>query len=231
MTVQFGVFYQVYNNKNATRFVLENFRKYFPDNPVVLISDGGENFSDIALEYRCSFHMRENIFGNKTNNYDTHCYDSKRTIEWWNRQKLVSEICLQDYVMIVEDDVLFQEHFDIKEPFQLRGVRRSNKLTDPILREIAKCGYEGDSYGMCGGSMYNAKTLLDIYDDVIVDITENHDRLISEELHFRPLGAVDCNITYHFNKRGHKYEAAPWLGQVSEGNTHLPVVHQWKQHY
>ena len=133
--------------------------------------------------------------------------------------------------MIVEDDVLFQEHFDINAPFQLRGVRRSNKLTDPILREIAKCGYEGDSYGMCGGSMYNAKTLLDIYDDVIVDITENHDRLISEELHFRPLGAVDCNITYHFNKRGHKYEAAPWLGQISEGNTHLPVVHQWKKHY
>lgn len=231
MTVQFGVFYQVYNNKNATRFVLENFRKYFPDNPVVLISDGGENFSDIALEYRCSFHMRENIFGNKTNNYDTHCYDSKRTIEWWNRQKLVSEICLQDYVMIMEDDVLFQENFDIKAPFQLRGVRRSNILTDPILKEIAKCGYEGNSYGMCGGSMYNAKTLLDIYDDVIVDITENHDRLISEELHFRPLGAVDCNITYHFNKRGHKYEAAPWLGQVSEGNAHLPVVHQWKKHY
>lgn len=231
MTVQFGVFYQVYNNKNATRFVLENFRKYFPYNPVVLISDGGENFSDVALEYHCSFHMRENIFGNKENNYDTHCYDSKRTIEWWKRQKLVSEICLQDYVMIMEDDVLFQEHFDIEAPFQLRGVRRSNKLTDPILREISKCGYEGDSYGMCGGSMYNAKTLLDIYDDVIADITENHDRLISEELHFRPLGAVDCNITYHFNKRGHKYEAAPWLGQVSEGNTHLPVVHQWKKHY
>ena len=228
---EFGVFYQVYKNHRAVRFVLENFRKHFPDNPVILISDGGDDFTYMADEFNCKFFMRENIFGDDVNKYPKFPYNAYRTIEWWKRQKLVSEICLQDYVMIMEDDVLFQEPFDIKAPFQLRGVRRSNKLTDPILREIAKCGYEGDSYGMCGGSMYNAKTLLDIYDDVIVDIAENHDRLISEELHFRPLGAVDCNITYHFNKRGHKYEAAPWLGQVSEGNTHLPVVHQWKKHY
>ena len=36
---EFGVFYQVYKNHKAVRFVLENFRKHFPDNPVILISD------------------------------------------------------------------------------------------------------------------------------------------------------------------------------------------------
>ena len=228
---EFGVFYQVYKNKKAPEAVLKNFRKYFPDNPIVMISDGGEDFSDIAEKYDCSYFWKENIFGNEINGYDRHCYDATRTIEWWNRQKLVCDVCQKDYVMIVEDDVLFQGYFDIDQPFQLRGVKKSNKLTDPILREIAKCGYDGDYYGMCGGSMYNARTLIEIYDNVIEDIRQNHDRLLSEELHFRPLGAVDCSITYHFNKRGHKYEAAPWLGQVCEGNTHLPVVHQWKEHY
>ena len=85
---------------------------------------------------------------------------------------------------------------------------------------------------MCGGSMYNAKTLLSIYDDVVKDIEENMDRLQAEDpMQWRGLGSVDLNITYHFNKRGHKYEAAPWLGQISEGNTHLHLVHQWKKHY
>ena len=231
MNPQFGVFYQVYDNKKAARFVLENFREHFPENPVILISDGGEDFSDVASEYNCNFHMRENIFGNVENGYDRHCYDSKRTIEWWSRQKLVSDVCQQDYTMIVEDDVLFQRSFDIEAPFQLRGVKACNRITTPILREISKCGYVGDYYGMCGGSIYNAKTLIEIYDDVIEDISQNHDKLLSEELHFRPLGAVDCNITYHFNKRGHKYEVAPWLGQVMEGNFDLPVIHQWKVNY
>ena len=45
---EFGVFYQVYKNHKAVRFVLENFRKQFPDNPVVLISDGGDDFTSMA---------------------------------------------------------------------------------------------------------------------------------------------------------------------------------------
>ena len=77
MNPQFGVFYQVYDNKKASFwFVLENFREHFPENPVILISDGGEDFSDVASEYNCNFHMRENIFGNAENGYDTDSYDS-----------------------------------------------------------------------------------------------------------------------------------------------------------
>lgn len=233
MKPEFGVFYQVYNNKRAARFVLDNFRKHFPDNPVVLISDGGEDFSDIAEEYGCSFHMRENIFGNEINNYNRDCYDSKRTIEWWSRQKLVSEETGMDYVMILEDDVYVRNSFKIDPPFYLRGVRTGMKLRDKMLEEIKeKAGYDADTYGMCGGSMYNAKIFLSIYDDVVKDIEENMDRLIEEDyMQWALTGAVDANMTYHFNKRGYKYEAAPWLGEVREGNLDYPVIHQWKENY
>ena len=47
------------------------------------------------------------------------------------------------------------------------------------------------------------------------------------------LGAVDANITYHYNKRGYKYEAAPWLAEALRGEDieKYPVIHQWKEHY
>ena len=37
--IEFGVVYQLYKNQKAVRFVLENFRKNFPYNPITLISD------------------------------------------------------------------------------------------------------------------------------------------------------------------------------------------------
>ncbi len=232
MSVEFGVFYQVYTNKKPVRFVLDNFRQHFPDNPITLISDGGADFSDIAEEYNCSFHLRENIFGNEENGYDRHCYDAYRTIEWWKRQKLTCEECGCDYTMIMEDDVYVKSHFNIEAPFYLRGVKAAGALKPAMVKEITELGYEASRYGMCGGSIYNAKTFLSIYDDVIKDISENMDKLISENPEqYCLLGAVDANVTYHYNKRGYKYEVAPWLGQVCEGNTHLPVVHQWKEHY
>ena len=55
--VQFGAIYQVYKNNKATRFALENFRRCFPHNPIVLISDGGNDFSDIAKEFDCGYHL------------------------------------------------------------------------------------------------------------------------------------------------------------------------------
>ncbi len=67
--IEFGVFYQVYKNQKAVRFVLENFRKNFPYNPITLISDGGEDFTNVAEKYRCKFYMRENIFGDDINKY------------------------------------------------------------------------------------------------------------------------------------------------------------------
>ena len=233
MTVGFVVFYQVYKSKNAARFVLDNFREHFPDNPITLISDGGDDFSDIAEEYGCTFHMRENIYGDDKNNYDRHAYNAYRTIEWWKRQKLTCEECGQDYTMILEDDVYIKRHFTIDPPFELRGVRAANSLTPALIKEVNDLGYDASTYGMCGGSVYNAKTFLSIYDDVIKDIEENMDRLMNNDpdLQYRLLGAVDANITYHYNKRGYKYEVAPWLGQITEGSLDLPVIHQWKEHY
>jgi len=231
--IEFGVFYQVYNNKRAVRSVLDNFRKHFPDNPVVLISDGGEDFSVVAQQYDCSFHMRENIFGDDVNKYPKFPYNAYRTIEWWSRQKLVCDETGRDYVMIMEDDVLVQKHFTIDSPFQLRGVRIGNTFTGRMSQDVKESsGNDASLYGMCGGSIYNAKTFLSIYDDVINDIKNNMDRLMEEDSGaYNMLGAVDANITYHFAKRGYIYEVASWLGEVREGNLDRPVIHQWKENY
>ena len=83
---------------------------------------------------------------------------------------------------------------------------------------------------MCGGAVYNAKTLIEIYEDVIDDISKNHDKLLAQELHYRGLGSVDLNITYHFNKEVINTNQH-LAGQVCEGNVHLPVIHQLKQYY
>ena len=231
--IEFGVFYQVYKNEKAVRFVLDNFRKHFPYNPVVLISDGGNDFTNIAEQYNCSFYMRENIFGDDINNYPKFPYNAYRTIEWWSRQKLVCEETGQDYVMIMEDDVLVQKPFTLDSTFQLRGVRVGNRFTGRMSQDIKELtNDEASLYGMCGGSIYNAKTLLSIYDDVVTDIQTNMDNMMNTDPEsYNMLGAVDANITYHFAKRGHKYDVASWLGEVREGNFDYPVIHQWKENY
>lgn len=242
-----GFIYQVYKNKKATDFVLKHVRKYFDGN-ITLISDGGDDFSDLSQKYSCTYYKFENIFGNEINKYPIYPYNSHRTKEWWRRHKLACDESKSDYMMLLEDDVYIRKKFEIKKNFDLMGVRFGPRLSEKMKEDIKNSsGINISQYGMCGGSIYNVKTFLKIYDDVIDDIDKNHDKLVQDVEYkigwshnsrsdirsdYFLLGAVDANMTYHFGKRGYEYEHCPWLAETKEDNWHnYPVVHGFKEHY
>ena len=49
--MEFGVFYTCYTEKKAVDYSLEILYGIYPNVPVHLISDGGENYSDIEDKY------------------------------------------------------------------------------------------------------------------------------------------------------------------------------------
>jgi hypothetical protein len=225
-----SAYYACYKNKKATEFVLSNFKKFFPDSLVCLISDGGDDFSDLAKKYNTEYYYMNNLFQSGPINV----YSSERMIEWWDRQKMVCDISKSDYTIILEDDVYTINSFEINEDFSLKGVSRhqTNLFTKQMSKDIFDYGQiDNDYYGMCGGSVYNSQIFKDIYNDVIVDIKNNHDYLINNNFDsYYKLGAVDANITYHFNKRSYKYLDAEWLTE-DKNNTNKPMIHGWKEHY
>lgn len=51
-TLNFGVHFQCYKNNNAVNYCLQQFRMYYPNNPVRLISDNGDDFDNIVEKYK-----------------------------------------------------------------------------------------------------------------------------------------------------------------------------------
>lgn len=228
-----GAYYQVFKNKKATDFVLSNFRKHFPKSPVFLISDGGDDFQEISTKYECGYIRLENIYGDEKNRFSINFYDSGRMKEAWRRHKMAVDYCNTDYMIILEDDVYVTREFKIKEHFALRGARIGNIFSSYTLEKVKLSGgIPSTNYGMCGGSLYNSEIFNSIYKDVILDIELEHDSLISSGKH-NVLGAIDASITYHYNKRGYKYETSPWLVEIHEQKIHenFEVIHKYKQFY
>jgi hypothetical protein len=228
-----GAYFQAYRNKKATRFVLENFKKHFSTSPVFLISDGGEDLEDIAEEFQCGYVKLDNLYGDKTNFYPINFYNSTRMKEAWRRHKMAVDHCQTEYVIILEDDVYVKKGFDITEEFALRGARIGNGFSAETYEKVVLSGGTPSTYyGMCGGSIYNAKIFNSIYDDVLKDIDLEHDRLLLTGRH-HVLGAIDASITYHFNKRGFKYENSPWMVETHERieQEKFQIIHKYKDLY
>ena len=61
-----GFYYNCYKNKYATDKILEQLRQIYPTEPVFLLSDKGDDFSDIALKYNCFYKYSDiNILGGR----------------------------------------------------------------------------------------------------------------------------------------------------------------------
>lgn len=234
MSKTIGAYYQVYKNKKATDFVLSNFKKNFPTSKVMLISDGGDDFTDLAEKYNCKYERLHNIFGNEENKFPQLPYNSERMLEAWRRHKLACDHCEADYTLILEDDVYVKDRFEITTDFHMRGARIGNDFSSEMIDYVKNhSGAVSRMYGMCGGSIYNAHTFKSIYNDVVLDIKRNHDEYIDKSAGWFVLGAIDANITYHFNLRGYSYEISPWLVEQREhvDKQRYPIIHQYKELY
>ena len=138
--------------------------------------------------------------------------------------------------MILEDDVYIRDYFEINRHFSLCGSRKGAKFSSTVKKDIKDAtGINVNIYGMCGGSFFDTEIFNKIYDDVVLDISNNHDEKIKNETDsWCSLGSTDSSITYHFCKRGYFYESNPWMIEVREGkwkNSEHPIVHEYKEKY
>jgi len=228
-----GAFFQVYKNKKATEAAMKSFRACYPDSPVLLISDGGSDFTDIAEVYDAKFIMRHNILG-----VDRGFYNSERTIEAWNRHKMAVEHAQTDYIIILEDDVLVQKRVDF-DGFDIKGPTANQMPPKGISEILRNRGCVGSGrFGACGGSVYKSSSFMQVYESAVNYSLEEHDTTfynppISSEISDRSICAFDCNMTFHFSRCGFEYEAAEWLAEVHRQPDwrNYPIVHGYKENY
>ena len=53
--MKFGAYFQCYKNPYATYKCLESFRKFYPESTIVLLSDNGYNYSEMAKKFNCIY--------------------------------------------------------------------------------------------------------------------------------------------------------------------------------
>jgi len=103
-----GFYYNCFKNKFATEQILIQTRKIYPENPIFLMSDNGDDFSDLANKYNCKYYYSEiNILGGRIiNNKKVHCFTNETCAkEFLKIISLAINYCNTEYIILLEDDV------------------------------------------------------------------------------------------------------------------------------
>ena len=155
----FSVHFQVWKNDEATEFAIKNFRKYFPNENIRLVSDNGNEYFDFVKKYNVDFEFfNKNIFPNGRFNSIDGCY------EWLKRVNDTCHAYDSKWIMLFEDDV-FTKNANISFPeedsaglicwpwnYGLHNLLVSKNFTNKNV-----------GYGMCGGSVFKRQSFIDAY--------------------------------------------------------------------
>lgn len=221
----FGVYHQCFNNRKATEFAIEQFRKYNPDVPYLLLSDAGDDFLDLAQKYNCYFVMAPENIG-------TNYLEKDKAKIYLNRLKSAFEYSETEYMLTMEDDVLCRAEIFIENDFNIAmSYVPGNKLRPHIFeKSIEKYNITPniDWYGAAGGTFLNRNIFFD----------EEKVKLVNQfmEEDFEPtLGSVDqfivmlylicglnCSVS---NAVQHTHMHPNWR------DTDIPLIHNFKEMY
>ncbi|HVU80080.1 MAG TPA: hypothetical protein VHD37_01815 [Candidatus Paceibacterota bacterium] len=225
--LDFCAYFQCYKNKRATSEALRSFRKQYPEVPVLLLSDGGDDFSDLAREFGCEYYHDPVNIG---------YWPCKDMARWFERLARACERFGREWVIILEDDVRTRDRISKYPNAHLsgqgggRGTRVLKQLSPAAQSFIKELYPDAEAFGIsgCGGSIFHRDSFMDCYKALKPDHLKHWSQLDPGVE-----GATDIALTFLFLANG--YTVRRWLDLSHDtlGNWGAGSAfdHQFKAYY
>jgi len=219
-------FFRAYKNPKATFECLKAFRRFYPETAIYLISDGGDDFGDMARHFECEYERLDRL-GRPP-------WNAQQMAEWLRRMTVAAERGTSRHLMLLEEDVLIRGVINRSEHFAIAGPHHSfARLSQPLFEHLrARFRHlTSDHYGGCGGTLMDRQSLFEAssrFDFASWEFLAALDHRIAHS---------DVFLTLLFILAGHPYLS---LEDVYCEATQLypdwetdgrPIVHQYKRFY
>jgi len=239
MTPDFGAFFLVYKNPLATYNCLESFRKFYPHNSIVLISDNGYDYTEMAKYFNCKYiHCTEQIWLIYGDTEDINKGINGKQLQWVNKvmDRLYNGFSQikEDYFIWLEDDVVINRPINDPLLCDINGFNPNSYWPSMIhaLKNIYPIMDINKTYTWSGGggSIFNKKNIMkymenkEIINDIVINWSTYNltsdivcDFLLSIITHLNGGTVGPCN------------EVAD--GPQNDIVSYLAVQHQYKTYY
>jgi hypothetical protein len=223
--------------------VLESVRKYYPDSPIVLFNDGGDqyDYSEMAKKYNC-FHIK------KDREICLHFPDIEASKDFLTRVFEACNIAKTEWMIHLHPDVICQGKICYHPNAHLAGVSAgatggvSNNnwrayYIDTNLWKVEKYirdrhpNIELNGWGWCGGSIMHVESYYKVYDSIFgnnptIDLLHLRDNTIDNvtcyDDNMMPVLFALNGFVYRIWKDNPEYHR-----QQREG----AFLHGYKEHY
>jgi hypothetical protein len=194
----------------STKFVIENVRKYHPDNYYFLAIDGERNeYISIIREYDLDYVFYKDKLGGPIPPYG---YNLDTTIRFLKRFYEACVRCNTSHIIMMEDDVLVTKSITVHDDWEhaCADTKIGNIIPDKVHDIIEQyCGKMPTfkQYGAGGGSIFKVSTFIRNYDRIIRFFNENFNSI---QQYYPTIGYIDCFMDVCYFICGKDYSVNPY---------------------
>lgn len=171
--INLAIFHQCFKEKVATDLAIGQFLLHNIDvkSKYYLVSDGGDNFSDVAKKHDINYFYEDNI--------GMSIMDGKTAVRMVKRLIKFFTISNCDYLMLMEDDVWCRGKLNYSYDFNAIGTNSTNNVYyEGALDYVSKkynVTIRNNFFNLCGGSILNKQIFFEKYDLIEYFLLNDHD--------------------------------------------------------
>jgi hypothetical protein len=238
MKSQLGFYLWGYANTESIDYVLGKLRESYPDSDLVLSSDNGSDMKSIAVKHNAI----QYIHGNQShgpchkslegNRYGWTVNEAKL---WLDRVYEACKLITNNWVMLMEEDVLIKERFKFPAVDLIMIPNIKNAICLAGIKWIKERG--GDIsypwYSAGGGSIINRQKFIQAYENHIDSFTENYERIYEDSMKHGIGGwgwndSIICVLMYAENA---KISTELPIIENGDETASYPIIHNFKKYY
>jgi hypothetical protein len=233
-TPEFGAYLQCFKNPYATYKCLESFRKFYPTSTIVIASDNGHDYTEMAKLFNCTYihYLDKALCINPV--IDTLEKRSKNSYAIIDRVRHCFALIKEPYVMWLEDDVIINSRIDDTNLLYVLNGFCPNKHSQSTLTKLhTKYPFINTSgeyrFSGHGGSIFKKDTFLQYLDNkpIIEDLMENW-------LDYNLATNICQDYMFSLIVILNKGTIGQYIGHYDYSgkiNNSMCVIHQYKKYY
>ncbi len=244
-----GFFFSCYKEKKAVEYSLSELIKHYPDSPIYLVSDGGEDFSYLESKFENikttleedtmseTFNITAGVTGcdGVNGNFKQEYYQQviqKCALAVLSRLEKAIQYCKTDYILMMDPDTLVRGKLNIPEQAKLLGSRINVGLPTGLKDILSRV--DGAKVINCWGAtpaIFEVETFMRSWE--MFKNTPELLPMMSKE--FYAIYAHDVLLPIIFALVGEEETFNPDIVECSRNpfweSSSKPLVHQFKRYY
>lgn len=209
------------NQLNCADHCLENVRKHYPDEYIIIVSDNGADYSELAKKYNTDYFFASKKLGYPRQPYG---YRKEQVLDFLERFYIACLRTNTTHIMNLEEDNVIMKRLEISDGIEIAGWRPCNddgtafpngfpeKFMD-ILTYYSGVRPNVPGYGAGGGTVLRVETFLLNYPKIKEFITNSLDAI--QDTVYPTAGWIDCFLTWVYMLCGKPYTFNTNLLQIS----------------